>query len=170
MGPGALRGQVGNVTGEVITECVRTQEMTEDDDDFAWTRPEQAESSRAFSQLPNPPASSRWRSQLLDCFEYRDQSRRGPAPLITKKGHTDDDLPTQHTFNTKLNLIGYRLTKFCPWSHVPEPRPDRSLLSRTEIANIPAPRIIRWIKELSPTRSHRPGGATSLRDGPGAHP
>ncbi len=31
--------------------------------------------------------------------------------LITKKGYTDAELPTQQTINTKLNMLGYRLTK-----------------------------------------------------------
>jgi hypothetical protein len=31
--------------------------------------------------------------------------------LITKKGYTDAELPTPQTINTKLNLLGYRLTK-----------------------------------------------------------
>ncbi len=31
--------------------------------------------------------------------------------LITRKGYTDEQLPTQQTINTKLNLLGYRLTK-----------------------------------------------------------
>ena len=31
--------------------------------------------------------------------------------LIATKGYTDDELPTQQTINTKLNLLGFRLTK-----------------------------------------------------------
>jgi len=31
--------------------------------------------------------------------------------LIATKGYTDEQLPTQQTINTKLNLLGYRLTK-----------------------------------------------------------
>src|SRR3954452_17133763 len=31
--------------------------------------------------------------------------------LITRKGYTDEELPTQQTINTKLNMLGYRLTK-----------------------------------------------------------
>jgi hypothetical protein len=31
--------------------------------------------------------------------------------LITKKGYTDEELPTQQTINKKLDLLGYRLTK-----------------------------------------------------------
>jgi hypothetical protein len=31
--------------------------------------------------------------------------------LITRKGYTDAELPTQQTINTKLNMLGYRLTK-----------------------------------------------------------
>ena len=31
--------------------------------------------------------------------------------LIATKGYTDAELPTQQTINTKLNMLGYRLTK-----------------------------------------------------------
>jgi hypothetical protein len=31
--------------------------------------------------------------------------------LITRKGYTDDQLPTQQTINRKLNMLGYRLTR-----------------------------------------------------------
>jgi hypothetical protein len=31
--------------------------------------------------------------------------------LITRKGYTDAELPTQQTINTKLNMLGYSLTK-----------------------------------------------------------
>jgi len=31
--------------------------------------------------------------------------------LIAVKGYTDEQLPTQQTINTKLNLLGFRLTK-----------------------------------------------------------
>ena len=31
--------------------------------------------------------------------------------LIVEKGYTDAELPTQQTINTKLNLLGYRLTR-----------------------------------------------------------
>jgi hypothetical protein len=31
--------------------------------------------------------------------------------LITRKGYTDAELPTQQAINTKLNMLGYRLTK-----------------------------------------------------------
>lgn len=31
--------------------------------------------------------------------------------LIVEKGYTDAELPTQQTINTKLNMLGYRLTK-----------------------------------------------------------
>src|SRR3954464_10446921 len=31
--------------------------------------------------------------------------------LISQKGYTDEQLPTQQTINKKLNLLGYRLTK-----------------------------------------------------------
>ena len=31
--------------------------------------------------------------------------------LIATRGYTDDELPTQQTINTKLNLLGFRMTK-----------------------------------------------------------
>ncbi len=31
--------------------------------------------------------------------------------LISEKGYTDEELPTPQTINTKLNMLGYRLTK-----------------------------------------------------------
>jgi hypothetical protein len=31
--------------------------------------------------------------------------------LIAAKGYTDEELPTQQTINTKMNLLGYRLSK-----------------------------------------------------------
>src|SRR5512135_2817094 len=31
--------------------------------------------------------------------------------LITRKGYTDEEWPTQQTINTKLNMLGYRLTE-----------------------------------------------------------
>jgi hypothetical protein len=31
--------------------------------------------------------------------------------LIAEKGYTDEEPPTQQTINTKLNMLGYRLTK-----------------------------------------------------------
>jgi hypothetical protein len=31
--------------------------------------------------------------------------------LISRKGYTDTELPTQQTINTKLNMLGYSLTK-----------------------------------------------------------
>jgi len=31
--------------------------------------------------------------------------------LITRKGHTDEELPTQQTINAKLDMLGYRLTE-----------------------------------------------------------
>jgi hypothetical protein len=47
--------------------------------------------------------------------------------LITKKGYTDEELPTQQTINTKLNLLGYRLTKVAkcrPQKKFPRPTPS----------------------------------------------
>ena len=31
--------------------------------------------------------------------------------LITRKGYTDEELPTQQTINTKMNLLGFRLSR-----------------------------------------------------------
>ena len=31
--------------------------------------------------------------------------------MITRKGYTDEELPTQQTINSKLNMLGYRLTR-----------------------------------------------------------
>jgi hypothetical protein len=47
--------------------------------------------------------------------------------LITKKGYTDAELPTQQTINTKLNMLGYRLTKVAkcrPQKRSPRPTPS----------------------------------------------
>lgn len=47
--------------------------------------------------------------------------------LITKKGYTDAELPTQQTINTKLNLLGFRLTKVAkcrPQKRSPRPTPS----------------------------------------------
>ena len=43
--------------------------------------------------------------------------------LMTRKGYTDEQLPTQQTINTKLNLLGYRLTKAAKCR--PQKRPRR---------------------------------------------
>ena len=47
--------------------------------------------------------------------------------LITRKGYTDAELPTQQTINTKLNMLGYRLTKVAkcrPQKRSPRPTPS----------------------------------------------
>ena len=47
--------------------------------------------------------------------------------LITTKGYTDAELPTQQTINTKLNRLGYRLTKVAKCRpQKRSPRPTRS--------------------------------------------
>ena len=47
--------------------------------------------------------------------------------LIARKGYTDAELPTQQTINTKLNMLGYRLTKVAkcrPQKRSPRPTPS----------------------------------------------
>ena len=44
------------------------------------------------------------------------------SQLIATKGYTDEQLPTQQTINTKLNLLGYRLTKVAKCRPPKEPR------------------------------------------------
>ena len=49
--------------------------------------------------------------------------------LITRKGYTDAELPTQQTINTKMNRLGYRLTKVAkcrPQKKSPRPMPSLS--------------------------------------------
>jgi hypothetical protein len=49
--------------------------------------------------------------------------------LIATKGYTDEQLPTQQTINTKLNLLGFRLTKVAkcrPQKESPRPTPSLS--------------------------------------------
>lgn len=46
-----------------------------------------------------------------DRLFIRISAREVRGRLITKKGYTDEQLPTQQTINTKLNMLGYRLTK-----------------------------------------------------------
>jgi hypothetical protein len=45
--------------------------------------------------------------------------------LITKKGYTDEELPTQQTINKKLNMLGYRLSKVAKCR--PQKRSPRSM-------------------------------------------
>jgi hypothetical protein len=52
--------------------------------------------------------------------------------LIATKGYTDDELPTQQTINTKLNLLGFRLTKVAkcrPQKESSRPTPSSTNLS-----------------------------------------
>ena len=47
--------------------------------------------------------------------------------LIATKGYTDAELPTQQTINTKLNMLGFRLTKVAkcrPQKESPRPTPS----------------------------------------------
>src|SRR3954454_13399884 len=49
--------------------------------------------------------------------------------LIATKGYTDGELPTQQTINTKLNLLGFRLTKVAkcrPQKEFRRPMPSSS--------------------------------------------
>jgi hypothetical protein len=49
--------------------------------------------------------------------------------LIATKGYTDAELPTQQTINTKLNMLGFRLTKVAkcrPQKKFPRPTPSLS--------------------------------------------
>ena len=49
--------------------------------------------------------------------------------LITRKGYTDEELPTRQTINTKLNMLGYRLTRVArcrPQKSSPRPTPSSS--------------------------------------------
>jgi hypothetical protein len=49
--------------------------------------------------------------------------------LIATKGYTDAELPTQQTINTKLNLLGYRLTKVAKCR--PQKKSSRPMRSST---------------------------------------
>lgn len=49
--------------------------------------------------------------------------------LIATKGDTDEELPTQQTINTKMNRLGYRLSKVAkcrPQKESPRPTPSSS--------------------------------------------
>src|SRR5262249_59520227 len=49
--------------------------------------------------------------------------------LITRKGYTDEELPTRQTINTKLKMLGYRLTKVAkcrPQKKSRRPKPSSS--------------------------------------------
>ncbi len=53
--------------------------------------------------------------------------------LIARGGYTDEQLPTQQTINTKLNLLGYRLTRVAkcrPQKESSRPMPSSSGCSR----------------------------------------
>ena len=57
-------------------------------------------SSRADSNAPN-----------VDPAHHAPRRYSGWSRLITRKGYTDGELPTQQTINAKLNMLGYRLAK-----------------------------------------------------------
>ena len=59
--------------------------------------------------------------------------------LINRKGYTDEELPTQQTINTKLNMLGYRLTKVAKCRPKKSP-PDRRHLRATERGQPPGRR------------------------------
>ena len=64
-----------------------------------------------------------------DRLFIRISAREVRSRLITKKGYTDAELPTQQTINTKLNMIGYRLTKVAkcrPQKKLSRPTPSLS--------------------------------------------
>ncbi len=83
----------------------------------------------AFSARGRRPAEGRLPRLLDDIRDIADgQSQADPRfqtdrlftrlsaaevrrQLIAQKGYTDDELPTQQTINTKLNLLGFRMTK-----------------------------------------------------------
>ena len=50
--------------------------------------------------------------------------------LIATKGYTHEQLPTQQTINTKLNLLGYRLTKVAKCR--PQKKSSRPMPSSTD--------------------------------------
>ena len=50
--------------------------------------------------------------------------------LIATKGYTDAELPTQQTINTKLNLLGFRLTKVAKCRPQKKQRPNTRLRER----------------------------------------
>jgi hypothetical protein len=62
----------------------------------------------AFSARRRKPAEEHL-PRLLD--DIRISAAEVRSRLITRKGYTDAELPTQQTINTKLNLLGYSLTK-----------------------------------------------------------
>jgi hypothetical protein len=49
--------------------------------------------------------------------------------LIATKGYTDAELPTPQTINTKMNLLGYRLSKVAKCR--PQKKSSRPTLSST---------------------------------------
>ena len=64
----------------------------------------QARRTRVQAELKDPKFQTERLFIRISAAEVR---RR----LITKKGYTDEQLPSQQTINTKLNMLGYRLTK-----------------------------------------------------------
>jgi hypothetical protein len=69
--------------------------------------------------------------QVDPTFRTENQYCRMTAPevrrqLIERKGYTDEELPTVQTITTKLNVLGYRLTKVAkcrPQKKYPKPMP-----------------------------------------------
>src|SRR3954452_10834971 len=57
----------------------------------------------------------------------RISAKEARRQLIAQKGYTDAELPTQQTINTKMNMLGYRLTKVAtcrPPKKSPRPTPS----------------------------------------------
>src|SRR3954469_13488783 len=102
----------------------------------------------AFSPRPRKPAEEHLPRLLDDIRAIADgQSQADPKfqtkrlftrisakevrrQLITQKGYTDEQLPTQQTINKKLNLLGFRLTK------VAKCRPQKKSTTR-QVARTP---------------------------------
>jgi len=70
----------------------------------AWERTRNAEGSRVRWRFTTADARIKLEHLYISAAEV---CRR----LITKKNYTDAELPTQQTINTKLNMLGCRLTK-----------------------------------------------------------
>ena len=65
---------------------------------------------------------SPWLFTRISAAEVRRQ-------LIAAKGYTDEELPTQQTINTKMNLLGYslsRVAKCRPQKESRRPMPSSS--------------------------------------------
>ncbi len=59
-------------------------------------------------KVVNPQADPKFQTNRLFTRISAAEVRR---QLIATKGYTDAELPTQQMINTKLNLLGFRLTK-----------------------------------------------------------